>query len=242
MANGRISHPIVKERISFNLAKLKKGGETFEIVLKDPNLALEFQRGKPIEMRDILESEKVFKDANKGEVQSETKMKQWLGTSDAIEAAKVILKQGEVALTAEHRKAMFEAKKKRILEYIHMNAADPKTGLPHPLQRLELAMEQAKVQIDPYTPAEAQVDKIISELRPILPLKFEKVRIRITIPAKYAGSAYATLKKKYELKGEQWLNDGSVQFEMQTPAGLKLDIFNIINKLTSGEAQIEELK
>lgn len=123
-----------------------------------------------------------------------------------------------------------------------MNAADPKTGLPHPLQRLELAMEQAKVQIDPYTPAEAQVDKIISELRPILPLKFEKVRIRITIPAKYAGSAYATLKKKYELKGEQWLNDGSVQFEMQTPAGLKLDIFNIINKLTSGEAQIEELK
>jgi len=242
MPNGRSSRDVVKEKISINIARFKKGGETFEIIIKDPDKALEFRQGKKIEMRDILEIDRIFKDAKKGEVQSEENIKKWVGSDKILEAAKTILEKGEFHLTSEQRKRMFDVKKKKLIEYIHVNAADPKTKLPHPVQRIELAMDQAKIQIDPYTPIEMQMDKIISQLRPILPISFELMKIKVTIPAKYAGSGYGNLKSKYNLKNEIWGNDGSVTFEMEEPAGMKPDIYNKINKLTNGEAEIEEIK
>ncbi|MBD3263042.1 ribosome assembly factor SBDS [Candidatus Woesearchaeota archaeon] len=243
MPNGRSQRDVIKERISINLARLKKGGENFEIIIQDPDKALEFRQGNDnISMRDILEIDKIFKDAKKGEAQSPDAIKKWLGTEKASEAAKKILREGEFHLTAEQRKRMFEEKKKKLIDHIHRNAADPKTGNPHPVKRIELAMEEAKVQIDPYTPIRAQMDKIIEQLRPIIPLSFEKIKLRIRIPAKYAGSGYGNIKSKYTLKNEEWKNDGSVEFEMEIPAGIKPDIYNIVNKLTNGEATIEEMK
>jgi len=160
-----------KEKVHFNLAKMKKGGQDFEIVLRDPDLALDFRHGKDVDINDVLETPKVWKDAKKGERQSPEMMKKWLGTEDELEAAKKILREGDIALTAEQRKAMFAQKKKKLIYYVQQNASDPKTGLPHPIQRIELAMEQAKIHIDPYTPIEKQMDKIItlplSETKPI---------------------------------------------------------------------------
>jgi|SRR3989344_3241618 len=231
-----------KEKVSFNLAKIKKGGENFEIIIKDTDKALEFRQGKQIDLRDILETPKVFSDVQKGEIASSAKMLQWLGTSDSSEVAKIILTKGELALTQEQRKKMFEVKRKKIIEYVHMNASDPKTGLPHPIQRIELAMEQVKVQIDPYQPAEAQIEPIIKQLRAILPISMEKFKIRVLIPAKYSSSAYSTIKSKFVLQNEDWKNDGSVEFVINGPAGIKPDAFNLINKLTSGEAEIEDVK
>lgn len=241
MTNGRQTGAIVKEKISINIARLKKGGEDFEIVLKNPDLALEFKHGKDVDIKDILESEHIFKDAKKGELQSEDKIKRWLETDDTLEAAKIILRKGEIALTAEQRKNLYEQKRKKIIEYIHQNAADPKTGFPHPIQRIELAMDQAKVHIDANIPIKAQFDKITKELSSILPMNFEKMKIIVVIPAKYAGSAYGTLKSKYNLRNEKWNNDGSVQFEMEEPMGSKPDIYNLINKLANGEAEISEM-
>ncbi|MFH0868783.1 MAG: ribosome assembly factor SBDS [archaeon] len=231
-----------KEKTHYNIIRLKKGGESFEIVLKDADKALEFRHGKLVDMRDILETPKIFVDANTGEAQGAAKLTQWLGTTDIHEAAKIIVLKGELAFTQEQRKKMFEAKKKKIIEYIHMNASDPKTGMPHPITRIEMAMEQARVQIDPYQPAEAQIEPIIKQLRAILPISFEKFRIRVTIPAKYSSTAYSPIKHKFALENERWKDDGAVEFVIEGPAGVKPDVFTLINKLTTGEATIEDLK
>ncbi|MEM2874227.1 MAG: ribosome assembly factor SBDS [Candidatus Nanoarchaeia archaeon] len=242
MTNGRPSFVYAKERVSFNIAHIKKGGEDFEIVLKDPDKALAFRQGKEIDPKEFLETFDVWKDAKKGEKQSAAKMKQWLGTEDPIEAAKIILRKGELHLTEEQRKRMYEAKRTKIIQYIHQNASDPRTGAPHPIQRIELAMEQARVQIDAYQPAEAQIENVIKQLRPVLPLSFEKASFTVTLPPQHAGTAYSTLKKKYTLLNEEWQNDGSVKFKMECPAGLKTEIWAFINKLTSGQAIITEEK
>jgi len=242
MSNARQSNVFIKERISFNIAHIQKGGERFEIVLKDPDKALEFRQGKEIDPKDFLESFDVWADAKKGEKQSAGKMKQWLGTEDPIEAAKIILRKGELHLTEEQRKRLFETKRTKIIQYIHQNASDPRTGAPHPIQRIELAMEQARVQIDAYQTAEAQIENIIKQLRASLPLSFERAEFTVQLPVKYAGTVYSTLKKKYTLKDEVWQNDGSVKFKMGCPAGLKTEIWSLINKLTAGEAIIEEKK
>lgn len=242
-------------RASFELAKLKKFGTNFEIVLKSPELALELRHGKNIDMRDVLDTPKIFEDAQKAIVHGTGKLKELLKGKIpeaklaamqehdlTTEAAKLILKDGEIALTQEMRKKFFEQKRKKIIDYIHANAADPKSGLPHPVTRIELAMEQAHVQVDPYQPAEAQVEKIIQQLRPIIPITFEKAKLRILIPAKFASSAYSAVKSKFELQKEDWKDDGSVSFELEVPAGVKGEIVNLVQKLSQGESAIEDIK
>lgn len=224
------------------IAKIKKGGCIFEIVLRDSDLALEYRSGKDEDLKDILETPKIFSDAKKGELASPADMQKWLGTSDEKEVAAIILKKGELSLTQEQRKRMFEAKKSKIIDYIQTNAADPKTRLPHPRIRIENAIAQAKVQIDAYKSIAEQLDGIIDSLRVILPISLEKVKLIVVIPAKYAGSAYSALKGKYKFTSEKWNNDGSVEIKVQISAGLKIDFFNLANGLTSGEVIIEEEK
>ena len=62
------------------------------------------------------------------------------------------------------------------------------------------------------------------------------------LAAEEQSSDYAGATLKYNLNKETWLNDGSVQFEIDAPAGQKPDIINAINKLSYGEAQIEDIE
>jgi len=231
-----------REEISMNLAKLKKGGETFELVLSDPDKALEYRYGLDLDLKDIVQAEKIFKDAKRGEVASEEKMKELFKTSDFNIVARAILQNGEYHLTTEQKRKMTDAKKKQIVQYIHENAGDPKTKLPHPIQRIELAWDQAKVKIDPHVSAKDQIEKVVRALQPILPISFEYAKIRVTIPARFSKSAYSHLKSRYQLKNDVWHTDGSVTFELEAPAKIKADAYSKINQLTNGEAQIEELK
>lgn len=231
----------IKERLSLNLARLKKGGEKFEVILEDPDKALELREGKQADVRDILQSPEIFSDAKKSQLAPESDIKKIFSTEDAFKIAEEIIKKGEIQLTEEHRTRIFEQKKRQVLEYIHQNTVDPKTKLPHPIKRLELAFEEAKIRIDPSDTVSWQVDKILPKLQTILPLSVSKMQLKVTIPAKYAGSAYGTLKSKYNLIKERWNDDGSVSFESIGAAGLKLDVIGLINKLTNGEAMIEDI-
>jgi ribosome maturation protein SDO1 len=152
-----------RETIHFNVARLKKGGHNFEVVLEDIDKAIEVKHGKELDMRQVINGDKVFKDADKGEIAAGTLMKQWFETDDTFEVAKIIIQKGEINLNSEQRNRIFENRKKKIVEYIHANAFDPKTRLPHPLQRIELAMKEAKVSIDPYDKFDFQIKQVISK-------------------------------------------------------------------------------
>ena len=51
-----------------------------------------------------------------------------------------------------------EKKYKKIVNLIHVNAIDPKTGLPHPENRIISAMDEAKVKIDDLKKPEDQIN------------------------------------------------------------------------------------
>ena len=240
-----MSHPqqtFDKERISMNVVRLKKGGENFEVVLSDPDRALELKQGKNIPVAEVINGNMIFKDAKKGEAAPTESMQKWLGTTDPLLGAEIIIKKGEFHLTAEQRKKIADAKRRQIINHIHENAIDPRTKSPHPVQRIELAMEQAKVQIDPTDKTEWLIEKVAKQLQSVIPLSFERARMRIKIPAKYAGSAYSAAKGRYKMQNESWLNDGSVQFELDIIAGAKDKTVSFINQLTNGEAVIEDLE
>jgi len=232
----------VKEKVSMDIVRLKRGGENFEVVLSDPDAALKLRGGADdVDISLILQAEHVYRDARKGDLASEPKVKEIFGTTDALEVAKRIIREGEFHLTAEQIRRIIDQKTEKIVDYIHMNALNPTTKLPHPKTRIKLAMDEAHLHIDIHRSIGSQLEEFVSKLRPIIPLSFEQVHLAIVIPSRYAG-AYSKIKSNYDLINEKWNNDGSVRFELKIPAGTKIEIFNLINTATHGEASVEEMK
>ncbi|MBT3406765.1 ribosome assembly factor SBDS [Candidatus Woesearchaeota archaeon] len=222
-----------KERVSFNIARLKKGGDTFEIII-DADKAIAFKEGKDIDMKDILMGEKIMSDANRGLHAPETKVQELFGTDDAVKVAESIIKEGEIQLTSEYRNKVREDKMKQLVALIARNAIDPKTNLPHPPVRIQNAMDEAKIKLNEFKTVEDQLEDVVSKLRPILPIKFEQRKIQIRIPAQFAGKAYNNVTKYGKPTNEAWLNDGSWTGDVELPAGLVSEFLDELNGATKG--------
>jgi ribosome maturation protein SDO1 len=187
-----------------------------------------------------LVSDEIYSDANKGTRVPNEKLIKNFKTKDQIEIAKQILEHGDVNLTTDQRRRMVEEKKKQIIQYISRNFIDPKTHLPHPPLRIENAMEQIRLVIDPFKRSEEQAKKIIDSLRKILPLKSENLQLIVTVPSQFSAQSYSIIKSIGDLKDEKWLQDGSLQVIIEINAGIRGTFIERINSITKGSAQIQE--
>jgi len=228
-----------EERFSINTAWIKKGGERFEVVI-DPDAAIAYKQSGHGEVRSIVKSGHVFFDAKKGELASEQHMKLVFGTSDPFQVAEHIIKEGEIQLTKEYRDKLREQKYKRIVSIIQRNAIDPRTKLPHPMQRIELAFDEAKIKVDELRKAEDQVQEIVKKLQPILPIRFEHKTLQIHLPSQYAARLYCSLSGYGEIKKQEWLADGSWLGTLELPAGLMMECMDMLNSKTHGNVQITQ--
>ncbi len=225
-----------------NLAKWKKGADSFEIVV-NPDKAMDFKKGIG-DIRDVLVYPKVFSDAKKGMSAPENRMKTIFGTDDVNEVAKKIIHQGEVQVTSEYRNAQVKQKKQRIINIIHCNGVDPRTNAPHPLTRVEAAIDEAKIKIDEYKSAEEQVQAILKKILPIIPIKFVKKEIQLTIPAQYAGKSYQAVRQLCKILKETWNNDGSWTGLVEIPGGMEQELYDKLNNITHGTltAEVKQVK
>ncbi|RLE46766.1 ribosome assembly factor SBDS [Candidatus Woesearchaeota archaeon] len=218
-----------------NIARLRKGSDKFEIVI-DPEVAIR-ARKDPNMVGDALVHPQIYSDAKKGNLASEQTLKKVFKTTDPVEIAKVIIQQGDVQVTSEYRKSQIEQKKRKIIDYIHRNGIDPRTNAPHPIARIEAALDEAKVRIDEHKPAEQQVQDVIKALRPVLPIKFVVKDVDVIIPAAEAGKAYPQVKSFGKLLKDEWLNDGSWHAVIEIPGGIVEEFLDLVNKVTKGDAQ-----
>ncbi len=223
------------------IARLTIHGEHLEILV-NPDLAWAYRSGKPVDLREVLVSDIIYKDIRQGLKASEEFLKKVFQTTDPYKIADIILKKGELQLTAEQRRQMIEEKRKQIIAFIARNCVDPKTGLPHPPTRIENALAQVKVSIDPFKGVEEQALDVIKALRSVLPLKIAQVSFLVKIPPQYAGKAYGPLSKMGDIVRSSWLSDGSWQAEIVIPAGMQQAFIDKVNALTKGEAQVEIIK
>ncbi|MDQ3837639.1 MAG: ribosome assembly factor SBDS [Thermoproteota archaeon] len=219
--------------------RLSLEGDRFEILVK-PDPALEYKIGKRTDFSNILVSDEIYSDANKGSRASSEKLSKHFKTKDTSEIAKQILSRGELSLTTEQRRRMVEDKRKQIVEFINRNFVDPKTHLPHPPVRIEAAINDVRITIDPFKRIEDQVKQVIDALRKILPLKSEISVLTITIPPQFAAQSYSVLKTTGSLRNEQWLSDGSLRAVVEVNAGVKGKLVDRIGSVTRGSAQITE--
>ncbi len=225
----------------FTTARISKSGEKFEILVK-PEQALEYKMGKPLGISQILVIEEIYSDAGKGTRASSEKLEKAFGTVDPVKIAEEIMRHGELQLTTDQRRQLVEDKRKQIVAFISRNCIDPRTGTPHPPIRIEQALAQVKYSIDPFKSADEQAKDIIDELRSILPIKIEQMRVAVKILAEFAAKGYGALKGYGTISREEWQADGALVAVVEMPAGLYGPFIERLGKITQGTIQAKVLK
>ena len=162
-------------------------------------------------------------------------------TTDFNAVARRIIEKGEIHLTADQRKQMIEAKRRQVVAFIARNAVNPQTGHPHPPHRIEMAMEEARVNIDPFKHLDELVKETVKALRPLLPIRFEELRLAIKIPPELAAKAYGDIAAASTMEKDEWLKDGSWVCVVRIPAGIQGEFYDLVNKLSKGEGQVKIL-
>jgi ribosome maturation protein SDO1 len=225
----------------YTTARLSVEGDRFEILVK-PEEALNFRMGKQVAVTQLLVIEEIYSDANKGTRASTEKLQKAFGTTDAVKIADEILRRGELQLTTDQRRQLVEDKRKQIVAFLTRHCIDPRTGTPHPPLRIEQALSQIRISIDPFKSAEEQAKTIIDDLRPIIPLKMEQMRVAVKIFAEHAAKAYGAVKNYGTITKEEWQRDGSWIGVVEMPAGLYGPFIDRLGKLTQGTVQTKILK
>jgi ribosome maturation protein SDO1 len=216
-------------------------GEKFELLVK-PDPALEFKLGKKKDISAILISEEIYSDSNKGTRASSEKLMKAFKTTDPMTIATIILQKGDLNLTTDQRRKMVSEKRKQIVEFISKNFVDPRSHLPHPPIRIEQAMDDARVSVDPFKYVDEQTKDIVEQLRSIIPLKSENMLLEILVPAQYAAQSYSVLKSAGSLKKEEWQSNGSLKVILDISAAARANVIDRLGSITKGSASVEVAK
>jgi len=222
----------------YTLVRYSFEGEKFEIMVK-PDPALDFKMGKKKDISSVLVSDEIYTDSGKGTRPSSEKLLKAFKTEDQTEIAQIILEKGDLNLTTDQRRKMIEDKKKQIVTFIAKTYVDPKTHLPHPPLRIEQALKDGRVSVDPQKNVDEQVKDIVEKLRSIIALKSESLQLEIVIPAQFASQSYAVLKSVGSLKKEEWQNNGSLKAILEIPAAARPNVIDRLGSITKGAATVE---
>ena len=217
-------------------------GEKFEMIV-DSELAWEYRLGKRTSLENILISDTIYKDANKGERATVASLQKVFGTTDVMKIADIIIKKGDLPITAERRNRLIEENRKKIINIITRNCIDSRTNAPLPPSRVENILKELKVRIDPFASAEEQATEIIKEIKKVIPIKIAKAIIQIQIPVEYASKTYnQVIAKMSTVVNSNWKNDGSWEGEVEIPAGIQETFIQKINEISNRKAIIKNIK
>jgi ribosome maturation protein SDO1 len=225
----------------YTTARITKSGEKFEILVK-PEPALDYKMGKPTRISQMLVIDEIYADSSKGTHASAEKLQKAFGTTDPLAIAEDIMKHGELQLTTEQRRQLVDDKRKQIIAFVSRNCIDPRTGTPHPPLRIEQAFNQVRLVIDPFKPAEEQAKAVIEELRTLLPIRIDKMKVAVKVFPEHAAKAYGSIKGFGTITKEEWQADGSLVALVEMPAGLYGSFIDRLGKLTQGTVQTKVLK
>ncbi len=226
---------------AYTVARISIDGKDFELLVK-PDRALSYREGRAISISEILVTETVFSDANKGLRVKDKDLEQAFGTRDTQKIAETILRRGTLQLTSDQRRRMVEEKRRQIVAFISRQCVDPRTKLPHPPARVEQALEQVRMSIDPFKEVEEQANEAIKLLRSVLPISIERINVSVRIPPQYAARAYGSVKSFGTIRNETWRSDGSWSAVVEMPAGFYPPFLEKIGEITRGNVQAEIMK
>ena len=220
------------------LARLEKGGSRYEILV-DPELVDEWKKDHAsVSLDDLLATDEIWNDARSGDRPTTDALESVFGSTDLLICVEKILIDGNIQLTTVQRKNLIAEKRTKIIHQIATTATDPRTKLPHPKTRIELALDEIKFSIDPFLSLERQVQDAIKQLKPVIPLAFITVRLAFKVPGSDYGGVHRLLRES--IKKEEWLSDGSWVCGVEAPGGMKNELISQVAQRSS-EVSVKEL-
>jgi ribosome maturation protein SDO1 len=222
------------------IASYEKEGKRFELYV-DPDAVYSYLEGSKKDLKNILVTDEVYSDVKKGERAKAGDVEKVFATTDIMKILEIVLDKGEVQLTTEQRRKKVAEKRKQIIAILLREAIDPRTKAPHTQIRLENALEQARIHVDPFKDPREQIDEVVKTLRPILPMKFEKMQVAVKIPSTFAQRTYGAV-KNYGIKKEQWTKEGDLIVVIEIFAGMQGEVYDRLNKLTGGQVETKVLE
>ncbi len=222
------------------VARLESHGHKFEILI-DPDATERIISGD-FDMDADLAIDQVFKDAKKGDKAGEETIKEVFQTTDIKTVAQEIVKKGQIQLTTDQRREMLEKRRRQIVDIISRESINPQTNAPNPPARIEQAMEEAKVHVDPFKSAEDQLQAVLKLIKPLIPIRFEKARIAVKLTGDAYGRIYGELVKSGYITKEEWGKDGSWMGLLEIPAGIRTDYMDTLSRKGKDQIEIKILK
>jgi len=214
------------------IVRLKKGKQTFEVITNE-GAVLKYRSGDTA-WDQVLVTDTIYKNCGKGDQANEEDIRTAFDMSDMKEVLKNIIEKGELQVSAAERKEAMDKKKKEIIVYLHRNYIDPKSKLPHPIVRLEQALENSKYRVD----ADGQVVKQSQELIKALlgKLSFAKSEMEgvLSISHAYSGACANIVHAMAEVKKEDYTAEG-VRWEVGVSPGDFDAFIAALNKSTKGD-------
>ena len=224
------------------IARLVRKKKRFEILV-DPKKAWDYKEGKDIDIRDILEGYMIFENLLRGEKSTDDDLQYVFETTDVFDISKIILKEGDIQITEEMRLEYTKEYRKKLINFISKHSINPQNNLPHPPDRIERAILEAKVSIrDTKEEISELAKQIVKDLQAIIPIRMESYSLAIRIPAEYTGKAYSVVSKYTSINKDEWQSDGSWIAVVELPAGLQATLNEELNSLTKGKFEIKKLK
>jgi|TARA_B100001250_G_scaffold228519_1_gene196189 ribosome maturation protein SDO1 len=221
-------------------ARYETGGNRFEILI-DPKEAQRYSEGDEIDWEEAIAADGIWNDSAKGDRAPEHLVNDTFGTNDLIEIYKKILNEGTIQLTSQQRKEMVDQKKKQIVAHVVANAMNPQTGGPHPPQRIENAIDEARFSVDPMESIEKQVERLIKSIKILIPISFEKVKVAVKIRAIHVGKCYGQISSLGNIESEEYQKDGSWIGIMEMSAASFVKLEDVLGSLTKGTAETKML-
>ena len=217
-------------------ARYEHGEHHFEVLI-DPYDAQKLKNGEEVDLEKALAIDEVFKDSKKGDRASDTTVKKVFGTTDVLVVARRIVMEGEIQLTTDQRRKMTEEKRKQIVTYIARNAINPLAKAPHPPQRIENAMTEARVHVDPFKSVESQVKSVLDAIKVLIPIRIEKATLAVKLTAEQYGRVYRDITDFGQIKKEEWTGGGDWIGLVELPAGMQGEFQERLGKKTHGDVQ-----
>mmetsp|Transcript_23611 Transcript_23611/g.40611 ORF Transcript_23611/g.40611 Transcript_23611/m.40611 type:complete len:273 (-) Transcript_23611:511-1329(-) len=219
---------------SFQLVKHKVGKTNFEILTK-PGAALKFKDGK-LGFDNVLVTDVIFKNQAKGDKANSAELISAFGTDNEAEVAKQILDKGELQLSQAERTDKVVKKRAEIVNYLHKYYIDPRTNTPHPVTRIELALDELKIRIDPDQPAERQAQDALKKLPDVIPIKKSEIEGEVILPHKFLAQCTGVIGKWATVRSQSYNTDGCTMQVSLVPGDY--DAFTAdLQRITKGEFQ-----
>jgi ribosome maturation protein SDO1 len=220
----------------YQYVRFKSNKNQFE-VLCNPGTVLKYRDGQ-LGIDKVLFAENVYKNFQTGDKAKESDLVEAFGTANEMECIQKILDQGEYSLSTKERQELVEKKRKEMITFIHKQYVDPRTKVPHPLTRIETVIKDMKLNVDPFKPAEKQVEAIYSKLVEKMPLKKTLVYASLSLKHQFIGKCMPVAHRWGQVSGEQYDHVGVTMDLAIVPGDFDALVHELHNQ-TKGDYTLE---